>query len=96
MSHMKSRDSNKARRAERQASALVRKEVAAVRTATQSLLNLGKLAAKAERAKLQAKMTAVTTPEKAPVAKQEAQEAPQKASPVTSPTPRKKKAQKAS
>jgi hypothetical protein len=100
MSHMKNRDSNKARRAERQASALVRKEVAAARRVDQALANLGTMTAKKERAKLlkrfEAEKAAVTTPAKAPVAKQEAPGATQTVAPAQVPTPRKKKAPKAS
>lgn len=57
MSKMSRRDGNKVRRADRQAQAKVRQEMAAKRTPQEQMKRLGTLPAKKERAKLVKRMT---------------------------------------
>lgn len=86
MSHMKNRDSNKARREQRQVEAVVRQELAAQKTTAERVekfnatlgVNIG---AARERAKLAAvkPVEVAKTPAKAPSAPQEATKAPKKA-----------------
>lgn len=86
MSHMKNRDSNKPRREQRQAEALVRKDLASQKTPAERLekfnatLGVG-IGAARERAKLAAAQgkTPSTTPAEASSAPQEPSKAPKKA-----------------